>query len=183
MRKNFFGKPTLWDRICWWWSRNIKERWYWLKCYLWRKHNHVRIRTLPVTWSDRTEILPHAMFQVLSDFMEKEKPGERIDWSWNEEHAHVWKEMNELYEWWHNTYLPFDPWKAAPIPEDVEPNVRIKEMEDGRRLTEVLSWGSQEHETAYKLAWEKHREAEEDMERQLEENSIRLIRIRRYLWT
>ena len=46
--------------------------WYPIRCWL-RPYNVVRIKTLPGGWTDRTEILLHASFQVLVDFVEKEE--------------------------------------------------------------------------------------------------------------
>lgn len=37
-------------------------------------HNVIRIKQLDRSWCDRDEVLFHAMFQVLCDFVEKEKP-------------------------------------------------------------------------------------------------------------
>ncbi len=172
-------KITLWDRIRWWWSRNITDRIYWWKCRLWRKHNHVRIRSLPPTWTDRDEILIHGMFQVLSDYMEKEKPEDSIDWSWCSEHAHAWKEMQELYDWWNNVYLKFDVWEEAPIRE-FEPT--ISTTSEGNRVS-TYNHPSEEHRKGWEADWTRHKALEEDMERQLTENCIRLVKIRQYLWT
>lgn len=175
-------KLTFWDRLSLWWSRNVKDRIYRWKCRLWKKYNVVRIKSLEPTWNDRDAVLAHAMFQILTDFMEKEKPGERIDWSYNEEHAHAWKEMTELYDWWHNVYLKFDPWNPPMIPNELDPIIGVKVTEDGRHLADV-SWPSKEKEGAWHEAWKDQLAAEENMNRQLEENCIRLVKIRPYLWT
>lgn len=175
-------KITLWDRIRWWWSRNITDRIYWWKCRLWRKHNHVRIRSLPPTWTDCTEKLPHAMFQMLSDYMEKEKPGEVIDWSWCSEQANTWKEIQELYDWWNNVYLKFDIWKEAPIRDRFKPTASRTPAGDGLSLYSQ-EWSSPEDRKEWEADWARHAALEKDMECQLTENCIRLIKIRESLWT
>ena len=147
-RSRVFYKLTIWDKITIWWNRHVSERIYRWKCHLYKKYNRVRIRSLPPTWNDRDAVLVHSMFQVLSDFMEQEKPGERVDWDWCETHAHAWKEMQELHRWWHNVYLKFDPYQDL-------------DEED----------------------YEAINKSEEEMEKQLEENCIRLIKIRGHLWT
>ena len=60
----------------------------------------LRIDTLEKGWCDRDNVLLHAAFQVLVDFIEKEEPNKTIDWKWNKAHQKAWKEMDELYHWW-----------------------------------------------------------------------------------
>lgn len=47
----------------------------------------------------RDTILLHAAFQVLTDFIGQERPGEIIDWNSDEMHRHAWDEMPQLYRW------------------------------------------------------------------------------------
>lgn len=174
---------TLWDRITLWWNRNVTKRLYWLKCCLFKKYNHLRIRTLPPTWTDRDQVLTHAMFQVLSDFMEKEKAAEVIDWvGSSEEHAHAWKEIQELYEWWNNVYLKFDVWKEAPIRDEFEPKTSFIPVSNGLSRIDQ-KWDSEDGRKEWEADWDRHTALEEDMERQLTENCIRLIKVRKHLWT
>lgn len=91
-----------------------KELWYRFKCWAWYRYSTVKPKTLPNTWVDRCELLPHIMFQVLSDFLEKEC-GKNCHVEWYGEHPHLVKvngkmvnvrdEMQDLYDWWHNDYL------------------------------------------------------------------------------
>ncbi|MBF0548584.1 MAG: hypothetical protein HQM08_29405 [Candidatus Riflebacteria bacterium] len=41
----------------------------------------LKIYSLEKGWCDKDEVLLHAAFQLLADFMEKEKPGQIIDWN------------------------------------------------------------------------------------------------------
>lgn len=71
----FLGRtiPRQIDRA---WRRFVHEPWCWLKCAVWHRYNVVRVRSLPPTWCDRDRLLLHAAFQVLVDFVEKERPWE-----------------------------------------------------------------------------------------------------------
>lgn len=173
---------TFWDKIRRWWRHNTSDRIYWWKCRLWRKYNHVRIRTLSPTWHDRDLVLIHAMFQILSDFMEKEKPAEVTDWNDGEEKIHAWKEIQELNNWWHNVYLKFDVWNEAPIRDEFRPKISYTPIGKGFSTMDQ-KWDSEEDRKEHEADWNRNTALAKDMERQLEENCIRLIKIRGYLWT
>ena len=61
---------------------------------------YLKIHTLKKGWCDKDEILLHAAFQLLVDFVEQEKPGQIIDWETDELHKKAWKEIMSLYRWW-----------------------------------------------------------------------------------
>ena len=61
---------------------------------------YLKIHTLKKGWCDKDEILLHAAFQLLVDFVEQEKPGQIIDWEADELHKKAWKEIMSLYRWW-----------------------------------------------------------------------------------
>ena len=50
---------------------------------------YVRIHTLEKGWHDRDNILLHAAFQILVDFVDKERPDETINWNADELHKHA----------------------------------------------------------------------------------------------
>lgn len=45
---------------------------YRMKCFFFKRYTTVKPRYLPHTWCDRTAVLPHMMFEILSQFLEKE---------------------------------------------------------------------------------------------------------------
>lgn len=53
----------------------ILKKYRYLKCRIlpWKQYNIIRIATLKPTWMDKDEILLHANFQILVDFIEVEK--------------------------------------------------------------------------------------------------------------
>ena len=82
------------------WRRFIHEPWYYTKCALWHRYNVVKVRTLPPTWVDRNEILLHAMFQILTDFVEMEKPYGLEPGADDPIHKEEWEQIRGLYDWW-----------------------------------------------------------------------------------
>ena len=83
-------------------------------------YNVIKIKSLRRTWTDRDEVMLHACFQILVDFVEKEKPFEWFgdpdkdfkdtkgleEW---EKQLHIdqgkWlKEVKTLYNWWKKDY-------------------------------------------------------------------------------
>ena len=91
--------PSLRLRLVWLWRDWVHNPWYWLKCRLWHRYNVVRIKTLPPTWCDRDDVLLHAAFQILTDFVEKERPFEWFDTK-HSDHKKEWQTIRELYAWW-----------------------------------------------------------------------------------
>lgn len=85
----------------------LENLWYKLKCYIFRPYTTIKPRYLPHTWVDKDNILVHAIFEILSLYLEKEKPDEVVDWEWDPEYSQAWKDINELYHWWHETYVPW----------------------------------------------------------------------------
>lgn len=61
----------------------------------------LKIDTLDNKWHDQDQIMLHAAFQCLTNYIEKEKPGEVIDWRGTGAEAYdAWQEMSRLYCWW-----------------------------------------------------------------------------------
>ena len=61
----------------------------------------LKIQTLDSRWHDKDNVMLHAAFQCLVDFIEKEKPDEIVDWEGTGSEAYTaWNEMNVLYAWW-----------------------------------------------------------------------------------
>lgn len=61
--------------------------------------NVLKIESLPDDWRDKDEIIFHACFQLLKDFVEQEMI-EIIDWEYDEETKNAKAEIDFLYNWW-----------------------------------------------------------------------------------
>lgn len=63
--------------------------------------NVLKIESLSDDWCDKDEVILHACFQILKDFVEQEKEMiEVIDWEHTEEAKNAKSEIDVLYKWW-----------------------------------------------------------------------------------
>ncbi len=63
--------------------------------------NVLKIESLPNGWRDKDDVIFHACFQLLKDFVEQEKEIiEQIDWKHTEETKKAKEEIDFLYNWW-----------------------------------------------------------------------------------
>jgi hypothetical protein len=49
----------------------------------------LKITTLEKGWHDKDELLLHAAFQLLTDFVEQERPDKIVDWEFDEQHRAI----------------------------------------------------------------------------------------------
>lgn len=63
--------------------------------------NLLQIESLTENWCDKDVVILHACFQLLKDFVEKEKEIiEQIDWEDTKGKKEAKKEIDLLYNWW-----------------------------------------------------------------------------------
>lgn len=63
-----------------------------------KKPNILRIKTINATWCDKDNVMLHACFQLLTDFIEQENPFENnLEWSYSEERVNAKIEIEFLY--------------------------------------------------------------------------------------
>lgn len=129
-----------------------------LKGFFKKRYNIIQVKTLRSGWSDRDDLMTHAMFQILTDFVEEEIDSDWVDWSATEEHQAAYNEMKRLYKWWHEEYLPYE---ENGFLEYFDPNTG-KEKEG---------------------AFEKYSNKIKEMEKKLQEELINLIKVKDHMWT
>lgn len=120
---------------------------------------------------DKPELMFNACFNLLKDYVEKERPFEIIDWDSDPESKRIGQEIKDLYHWWTVTR-----WENQ------------KKCEEIYEMTDDLSWediGSGLHQlipdkSDIHHAWITYHN---DLEKQDEEMFERLAKIRRSLWT
>lgn len=154
------------------------EIWYRFKCWIYHRYSTVKSRYLSHTWVDKDKLLVHTMFEILSKYIEDEKPDQIIDWSSNETSAEAWEELNRLYEWWHKTYIP---WTETYMDKYSFEHIQFEKIEETGNYKMVHA--SEEarkksHETVAQISAE-----EASMEEELVENCKKLIDLKDYLWT
>lgn len=178
------------------------QLWYRLKCFVWKRYTTIKPRYLSHQWCDRSTLLPHIMFEVLSDFIERECSPGHIDWEGtghtvvvNGEEINVSTEMHTLYDWWHQDYTKVYPktlealWaevfrfqpKHGDIPKDYDGNVVAEEDADVYEWTTIFD--SEEQRNAYDAAMDVVHDVEREQSDNLTEMMHRLVNLRQYLWT
>ena len=139
----------------------------------------LKINGLKKGWCDRDNLLLYSSFQILVDFVEKEKPAEIVYWSSSQKHRHVWKEIKELYNWWTSTR----PARIDPIDDKnlKRPAIKFKKI-TGTKLYSLLDYDRKKY-ASYDAAIKKSWKLEKEWEKEDQKNLHRLINIRQYLWT
>jgi len=63
--------------------------------------NILKIESLPDGWRDKDDVILHACFQLLKNFVEREKEMiEIIDWKQDAQTENAKSEIDFLYNWW-----------------------------------------------------------------------------------
>lgn len=184
-----------------------KTIWYHLKCRVWKHYSTVIPRTLSrYEGVDKDILLPHCMFEILSQFIEKECSPDRIEW--HGEHSgkiipgQVWThdkekhpeaifirdEMQYLYEWWHNVYLKkidhtHNTWfkfikKHTTITEHEE-----KDDECGLVFVMDEKWDTPQNEIIGNKLFKRAQRKEATLGKDLTLNMQRLCNIHQFMWT
>lgn len=139
----------------------------------------LKINTLDKGWHDQDEMLLHAAFQVLVNFMEKESPDKIVDWNANDLHKQAWKEIRSLYRWWTETRpahkSPFDE-KKIKIPP-----FKLKKI-PGTDRYEMIKPDREKYAEFYRSV-AKEQKLEKKWHEEDQRNLHRLIEIRGFLWT
>jgi hypothetical protein len=88
--------PVKWGRCC----RRVCDVKYWFLYRFHPRHHYNIVRTgLPPGYYDKDVLLLHACFNLLKDFVEREKPFDHFDIE-AESRKDIWIEIRSLYDWW-----------------------------------------------------------------------------------
>jgi len=139
----------------------------------------LKIQTLEKGGSHKDTVMLHAAFQLLVDFIEQEKPGERVDWNSSPERKDAWREMNALYKWWTQTR----PARKDPLLEKGLkcPPMRWKKL-PGSGCRQLMDYDRDKYPDFHK-AVKQQRSLEKKWGFEDQKNFHRLVNIRGFLWT
>lgn len=191
-------KETIWDKIRYkYWDLvpyeyRPRSLYRWLKCWLFKRYTTIKPRYLDHQWHDRMVILPHVMFEILSQFIEQECSPGHIDW---EASGHMVKvhgkevnvrdEMQTLYDWWHKVYNGSYPavyeelWEEA---KECSPTSYFSDLSAGFCEYDP-KFKTEEDKMTYHRIIKAIRKLERQQERELAENMHRVVNLMPYLWT
>ncbi len=140
---------------------------------------HVVFTKLEPGWHDVDKRMLHGCFELLNEFIEKDSGFKYIDWNSSEETEQVYKEMMSLYEWWNVTRKfrdRYDPTNWVKEPTMGFERIDTKSSKviwEGLSDSEMKEW-----DRAIKKSMELHAKWNQEDE----DNLVRLIKIRPYLW-
>lgn len=139
----------------------------------------LQIKSLGKGWHDKDEIILHAVFQLLVDFMEQEHPEKTVDWKSDAVSYKAWKELNYLYKWWKTTR----PKWRSPINEKSTkcPPIKFKKI-PGSELTQMIMPDRRKYPGYYRMM-NRHFRLEKKWHEEDQRNLHRLIDLRNHLWT
>ena len=169
--------------------RRPGEIWYKFKCFF-KRYTTIKPRYLDHTWHDRSYLLPHMAFEILSQFIEKECSPGYIEWYGEYGHKindkYVRDEMQDLYDWWHQVYnkeyheVSKMLWAEA---EKHEPHPYWVPIEG----LDLYEWDPQfkteEDAQLYRQGLNALNKLDRRMDQDLQERLHRLVDIIPYLWT
>lgn len=159
----------------------IRDAYWWVMHRIHPKHRYhvIKPKTLQPGYCDERELLLHASFGILCDFVERELDQDTciVNWEADEHHLNAWKEMNAIRDWWikyqtKEDTLPDYPSKPKTDGDDEEGYLDILDREEGTDFDIECKRVSNEIFST-----------EDRWETEAEEMLIRLAKIRVYLWT
>jgi len=137
------------------------------------------VRSLDNRWHDKDELLLHAAFQILVDFVEKERPFKHIDWSYDKSHRQTAQEIKNLYAWWKNQR----PQRRDSLDDKrlKVPPLKFEKIKDSSCSRMVQP--DRKKYCAYYRALKQSIRLERKWREEDRQNLHRLIEIRHFLWT
>lgn len=154
---------------------------YWLKFrnWVWDRYSTVRPRYLGHGWVDRDVLLEHVAFEILGKFLENECSDEdEIDWYGDEESKNTMREMRVIWDWWKDYAAGKKDFKFV-----VDPPEWVFARHGDNCSQMVWKFKNSEHEKAYDKERREYSDYRVSMEKELTAKLIRLIELRRFMWT
>ena len=139
----------------------------------------LRIHSLEKGWCDKDQMMLHAAFQLLVDYVEQEQPEKNVDWTSDPQGARGWKEIEALYYWWTKTR----PARRSPLDnKDLKrPEFEWRDV-PGTNCRELMEWDKKEF-SCYEAALKLHSRLEKKWNEEDQINFHRLVDVRLFLWT
>lgn len=141
------------------------DRWYF---YVKNRPNIIKVPMKVTPWMDKDHLMLLVNMKLLVDYVEEERPFELINWDHDVVNANARKEIEEIYKWWKNY------------------ENRQKEIDNVLHewyLSTQLQSDNQEAVKKEKELFDKQSLMETKLDEEEQDMLIRLIKIRRFLWT
>lgn len=168
--------PDWWRCNIWWpVSRFFYDGIYWGIRYRTINRNHViKPSSLKPGYHDTRKQILHTNFHLLVDFVEYESQFGHVNWKGSKEHAIAWYEMNSLYQWW--VY-------ERPYREEKLPDLHVDVPEEWGTMWQFdEDYENTDKYRKWREICDQYYTAEEQFEQDDQDNLIRLMKIRQYMW-
>lgn len=154
--------------------------WYAFTCWIWHRYSTIKSRYLDHQWVGYDELLAHSMFEVLCRFVEAD--GMPYYWDDDAEFAAVKKEILDLYRWWYE-YNVLWPKLEERLWDKLDPFMfEVSYTDTGKNTVRMnFIFKSPEQEAAYNKRKDYILYLEDRLYTELNENLIRILKIRYYL--
>lgn len=161
--------------FCWYhiWDR-CERTYYYIRNRFFKRYHLIRTDLAKGQWWDVDNKMLYGMMNLLVDFVEKEHALLVVDWEGSSEsHAAAKKEIIEIYTWWKD--YPRRQKEMDAIFDKIEDKFDKEEC--------IMASFTTERMDKNRPIYEERSAAEDKLEKEEEEMLIRLIKIRKYLWT
>lgn len=161
----------------------LEERWYF---YLVNRPHIVKLKIPVCAWMDKDHRMLHANMVLLEEYVEQEKPFEVLDFDYDDEHRKLKLEIEMIYGWWKN----YDK-RQEEIDNALHEWYDINKKNSKMKVTELPNGDRQVDREIVdpslvdveKKLFEKHIELENKLAFEEEDMLVRLMKIRKTLWT
>ena len=172
-------KESKWDKVYWFlygiFARPFKNATYHLRQRFINKLYLIDTKLDRGKYYDTDSRMLYGMMSLLCQYIEIEKPMESINWTDDDHHFNAYFNMMDCYIWWKNYEnrtkeidRALDTWYASS-----------KQDKNGDWLANLNKPQSVQSEKLFKHL----HDLENQLEKEEEEMLVRLVRIRKYLWT
>jgi len=174
-------KETLWEKI----SFNVRYTFpfeqlldlkYYLKNLIFRRHHIIKTGLKKGQWYDTDTRMLYGMMNMLVSYIEDEKPFEIIEWDEDDTHRNVKEEILAIKEWWDNYHN-----REAEI--GIALHDWHEEKFSGCEGDEWLKRINSKDTDEQKRLFDRHEELKKKLFEEEQDMLIRLVKIRRFLWT
>lgn len=162
----------------------LRDIWWKIR-YRTTDRNHMVPTGLKPGYWDSDSLMLHAAFSLLVRYVEIEKPFDHFDWDRDDEHRRLGREIRQLYHWWTelraNRRDPLDDLSDEERPKPMEGWKR--HLEGGTYWDDTCNQWQAETYPRYNRLLKESADLEMSWDQEDEDMLVRLVKIRRFLWT
>jgi hypothetical protein len=147
-------------------TMNIEHAWYWLRTHTVHRYHVLDLRNPEYKWGwrDRSQTMMYACFNLVKDFVEKEKAFDcHVSWDSDDEHREAKAEIMSIYTWWTKDRWELDKQATA--------------------ATKNHQWGGDEESEASKQSTKEYRRITDEIEATDQKMLEKAIKFRGCMWT